>query len=78
MVQTPEQWVENKLRDIDNNAIVSLYDLLINFSNVVRQYLNSPNSLATKGVLDGALECHDLLIEALDKKVEQELNNIIY
>ncbi len=62
-MRTTEQWLEKKVSAYNENPKEALEDMLSTTTDVIQQFVNSPNSIATKGVLDACLEHNKLFFQ---------------
>ena len=61
-MKTTEQWLEEKVSDYNENLKEALEDMLSTTTDVIEQYIKSPN-IATKGVLDACMEHNKLFLQ---------------
>jgi hypothetical protein len=62
-MKTTEQWLEEKVSAYNENPKEALEDMLSTTTDVIQQFVNNPNSFATKGVLDACLEHNKLFLQ---------------
>lgn len=62
-MKTTEQWLQEKVSAYNENPKEALEDILIATTNVIQQFINNPNSIAAKGVLDACLQHNKLFLE---------------
>ena len=60
-----EQWLEEKISAYNENPKEVLEDMLSTTTDVIEQFIKSPNSKATKGVLDACMEHNKLFLESV-------------
>ena len=61
-MRTTEQWLEEKVSAYNENQKEALEDMLSTTTDVIEQYIKSPNN-ATKGVLDACMEHNKLFLQ---------------
>jgi hypothetical protein len=62
-MRTTEQWLEEKVSAYNENPKEALEDMLSTTTDVIQQFVNSPNSIAAKGVLDACLSHNKLFLQ---------------
>lgn len=62
-MRTTEQWLEEKVSAYNENQKEALEDMLSTTTDVIQQFVNSPNSIAAKGVLDACLSHNKLFLQ---------------
>ena len=66
MALTTEQWLSEKIESYKENPKETMESMLINTTDVIEQYINSPNT-AQKGVLEACLEHNKLFLSEIEK-----------
>lgn len=64
-MKTTEDWIKEKIAEYFDNKEESLEDMLIKTTNVIEQYVNSPNN-ATKELLIACLEHNKLFLNKIN------------
>jgi hypothetical protein len=62
-MKTTEQWLEEKVLAYNENPKEALEDMLSTTTNIMEQFIKSPDSQATKGLLDACMEHNKLFFQ---------------
>ena len=62
-MRTTEQWLEEKVSAYNENPKETLEDMLSTTTDVIEQFIKSPNSKATKGLLDACMQHNKLFLQ---------------
>ena len=66
-MKNTKQWIEEKVFLYNENSEESLEDMLSTTTDVIEQYINSPDSLASKGLLESCLKHNKLFLKTINK-----------
>lgn len=65
-MEKTEDWLNDKLFNYKHNPIITLEDMLSTTTDVIKQYINSPN-LTSKEVLESCLKHNELFLSKLNE-----------
>lgn len=60
---TTEDWLKHKMSEYDKNPEETVENLLVRTTDVIEQFVNNPESKATKGLLEMCLKHNKLFLE---------------
>jgi hypothetical protein len=64
-----QKWVDKKIAEYKEDKVDCLEMMLYNTNQIIEQFLNSPTSQATKGVLENCMKCNKKFISVVDSGV---------
>ncbi len=59
-------WVDKKMRECRVDKEQALNEILVDTTEIIRQFLDSPDSKATRGILGSCCKCNELFLEILN------------
>jgi hypothetical protein len=63
---TTEDWLKHQMSEYDKNPEQTLEDMLVRTTDVIEQFINNPESKATKGLLDICFRHNKLFLEQIE------------
>lgn len=64
-METTEKWLEEKISNYNENPKEALEDMLYITNNAIKQFINNPDSYATKGLLKSCMLHNKLFLEKI-------------
>ena len=61
-----QKWVDEKIAEYKEDKVECLELMLHNTNQIIEQFLNSPTSQATIGVLENCMKCNKKFITVID------------
>ena len=62
-----QKWLVDMIYQYNDNPTLALEEMLTETTNVIEQYINSKDSLASKDLLKICMECNKLFLTHLNK-----------
>jgi hypothetical protein len=64
-MRSTEDWLNEQLENYNEDPITSLSDILYTTINVTEQFLNNPNSNASKSLIESCLKHNKLFLQKI-------------
>ena len=64
-MKSTEDWLNEQLENYNEDPINSLNDILYTTTDIIEQFLNNPNSNASKGLIESCLKHNKLFLQKI-------------